>query len=215
VNAHSVSDDAAAIERGRLLFARPVLFRASAPTMDVLPDADRPEVALAGRSNVGKSSLLNALAGRRDLARSSAEPGRTRELIFFDVGAGGLYLVDMPGYGFARAPKAEIARWTELVQDYLRGRPTLRRVFLLIDARHGLRENDGAVMDALDASAVSYQIVLTKIDSLRKAGEDAARIAEVAAQLRRRPAAHPVVLAVSAHAGAGLEALRAEIAGIV
>lgn len=183
--------------------------------MDVLPDADRPEVALAGRSNVGKSSLLNALAGRRDLARSSAEPGRTRELIFFDVGAGGLYLVDMPGYGFARAPKAEIARWTELVQDYLRGRPTLRRVFLLIDARHGLRENDGAVMDALDASAVSYQIVLTKIDSLRKAGEDAARIAEVAAQLRRRPAAHPVVLAVSAHAGAGLEALRAEIAGIV
>jgi GTP-binding protein len=216
-NAQSGAEDgelsAAALETGRLLFAGPIEFERSAPAMADLPEADRVEIAFAGRSNVGKSSLLNTLTGRKALARASAEPGRTRELVSFLVGER-LRLMDMPGYGFARAPKTEIARWTGLVRDYLRGRPTLKRVFLLIDARHGVKPNDAEVMDLLDASAMLYQAVLTKTDKL-SAGEAATVLAATKATLAKRPAAHPVVLSASSVTNAGVEALRAEIAALL
>ena len=154
------------IEIGRLLFAGPIAFELGVVSMDGLPPAELPEIAFAGRSNVGKSSLLNALTNRKGLARASNEPGRTRELNFFRVGDT-LRLVDLPGYGFAKAPKTEIARWTGLMRDYLRGRAPLKRVLLLIDTRHGLKPNDMDVMKALDVSAVTYQIVLTKADKLK------------------------------------------------
>jgi len=180
--------------------------------MDGLPPAELPEIAFAGRSNVGKSSLLNALTGRKALARASSEPGRTRELNYFRVGDT-LRLVDLPGYGFAKAPKNEIARWTSLMRDYLRGRAPLKRVLLLIDARHGLKPNDNEVMKALDDAAVTYQIVLTKADKM-KPTENQETIAAVQAAIAKRPAAHPLVMATSSETGDGIEALRAEIAAL-
>jgi GTP-binding protein len=175
-----------------------------------LPEADRLEVAMAGRSNVGKSSLINALTNRKALARASSEPGRTRELVSFLLGER-MRLMDMPGYGYARAPKTEIERWTTLVRDYLRGRATLSRVLLLIDSRHGVKPNDLQVMDLLDQSAVVYQIVLTKADKLKK-GQAEAVVAATALAVKRRPAAHPEVLIVSAETGEGIPELRAVVA---
>ncbi|MGE3303684.1 MAG: ribosome biogenesis GTP-binding protein YihA/YsxC [Hyphomonadaceae bacterium] len=207
-----MSDQDAAIEAGRLLFAQTAAFERGAARGEDMPEADLPEIAFAGRSNVGKSSLVNALTGRRALARASSEPGRTRELNFFRLGER-LRLVDLPGYGFARAPKTEIARWTALTRDYLRGRVSLKRVFVLVDSRQGLMTNDAAILDMLDASAQSYQIVLTKADKPRP-GELAEREAGVAAAVARRPAAHPVVLVTSAEDGRGLDVLRAEIAAL-
>jgi GTP-binding protein len=207
-----VDDTELDLEAGRLLFARPIVFLLGVTRFEDLPEPDRAEVAFAGRSNVGKSSLLNALASQKGLARASNEPGRTRELNYFET-SGPLYLVDLPGYGFARAPKSDIARWTALMRDYLRGRPTLRRAFLLVDARHGLKPSDREVMDALDAAAVSYEVVLTKADKLKPAG--LARVAEeTAAAIVRRPAAYPVVRTTSAETGLGLPELRAEIAAL-
>jgi GTP-binding protein len=200
------------IEIGRLLFAGPINFELGVASMDGLPSATVPEIAFAGRSNVGKSSLLNALTGRKALARASTEPGRTRELNYFRVGDT-LRLVDMPGYGYAKAPKAEIARWTALMRDFLRGRSALKRVLLLIDARHGLKDHDKEVMDALDTAAVTYQIVLTKADKL-KPTEVAACAAETAAAIAKRPAAHPFVLVTSSETSAGIPELRAEIAAL-
>jgi GTP-binding protein len=200
------------IETGRLLFAGPIEFELGVVDMARLPSATVPEVAFAGRSNVGKSSLINTVTGRNKLARASTEPGRTRELNFFRVGEQ-LRLVDMPGYGYAKAGRADIARWTTLVRDYLRGRAALKRVVLLIDARHGLKPHDKEVMDTLDTAAVNYQIVLTKADKLKPTEAEA--IAEATrAEIRKRPAAHPEVIVTSAETGAGIEQLRAEIAAL-
>jgi GTP-binding protein len=199
------------IEAARVLFARPAEFLMGAAQIDQLPPPDLPEIAFAGRSNVGKSSLINGLVGRSGLARSSSEPGRTREVNFFLLD-GRLRLVDLPGYGFARASKGEARRFQNLARDYLRGRPNLRRVFLLIDARHGLKPPDAVAMDAFDLAAVSYQIVLTKADKLKPAQAEAERRRTEAA-VAKRPAAFPRALAVSATSGAGLPLLRAEAAG--
>ena len=178
-------------------------------SLDTLPPPDLPEIAFAGRSNVGKSSLINALTGRKSLARASNEPGRTRELNFFNLG-GRLRIVDLPGYGFAKAPKPVVERWTQLTQDYLRGRVNLKRVLLLIDARHGLKAVDEGVMKALDEAAVSYQIVLTKADKL-KPGEAAARAQATSDAIKRRPAAFPIVALTSSAKGDGVPELRAAI----
>lgn len=200
------------IERGRLLFAGPIEFERGVPSMDFLPVADLPEVAFAGRSNVGKSSLINALTGRSKLARASTEPGRTRELNFFRM-ADKLRLVDLPGYGYAKAPKAEIGRWTMLTRDYLRGRSTLKRIVLLVDGRHGLKPDDKDVMDALDKVAVTYQVVLTKADKV-KPTEIAATMDATQAMIAKRPAAHPEIIATSSETGLGIDLLRAEIAAL-
>lgn len=200
------------IEAGRLLFAGPVDFERGVPSMDFLPDEAAPEVAFAGRSNVGKSSLINALTGRNKLARASTEPGRTRELNFFRMGDR-LRLVDLPGYGYAKAPKSEIGRWTALTRDYLRGRSTLKRVILLIDGRHGLKPDDKDVMDALDKAAVTYQLVLTKSDKV-KPTEIEALAAATRAAIAKRPAAHPEIVATSSETGLGIDVLRAEIAAL-
>jgi GTP-binding protein len=201
-----------AIEAGRLFFAKPWRFLLSAPTMAALPDPDAVEIAFAGRSNVGKSSLINALMGRKGLARTSNTPGRTQELIFFTADAG-LTVVDMPGYGYARASKKTVADWTLLVFAFLRGRAHLRRVYLLVDGRHGLKANDGDALDLLDKAAVSYQIVLTKADKLRPAALEQV-LAETRTAIAKRPAAHPEIIATSAETGAGLDILRAEIAAL-
>lgn len=198
------------IEVARVLFARPVEFLMGAARIDGLPPPDLPEVAFAGRSNVGKSSLINALTARRHLARASTEPGRTREVNFFLLD-GRLRLTDLPGYGFARASRTDTRRFQNLGRDYLRGRPNLRRVYLLIDARHGLKSADTEALDALDQAAVSYQIVLTKTDKLKPA-EVQAMVEATAVKVARRPAAFPRVVATSAETGAGLAELRAEIA---
>ena len=197
----------------RVLFAREAVFELGAARIDQLPPTDLPELAFAGRSNVGKSSLINALVNRSGLARSSSDPGRTREVNFFRLD-GRVRLVDLPGYGFAKAPRAEATRFQNLARAYLRGRPNLRRVFLLIDARHGLKPQDAEAMDALDAAAVSYQAVLTKSDKLKPEAAEAIRRATEAA-LARRPAAFPRTLAVSAQSGAGLDLLRGEAAAAV
>jgi GTP-binding protein len=203
----------AQIEAGRRLFAGDWQFVAAAGGLAVLPPMATTEIAFAGRSNVGKSSLINALTGRRALARTSATPGRTQELIFFASGeraAAGLVLVDMPGYGYAAAPKAKVNAWTRLIHDYLRGRATLARVYLLVDARRGMMPADEEVLALLDKAAVSYQVVLTKCDAL-SATALADRLAETRAKLARRPAAYPIVLATSAETGAGIAELRAAI----
>jgi GTP-binding protein len=201
-----------AIEAGRIAFARPWRFTTAASSVASLPPPGAAEVAFAGRSNVGKSSLINALTGQKGLARTSNTPGRTRELNFFTADDG-VVIVDLPGYGYARAPKRAVKDWTRLVFDFLRGRAGLRRVYLLVDARHGLKPNDREVLDLLDQAAVSYQVVLTKSDKEKPAGL-VERVAETEAALARRPAAHPRVIATSAATGAGLPELRAEIAAI-
>jgi GTP-binding protein len=201
------------IAAGEALFARPWEFLRSAPSLDTLPGADRPEIAFAGRSNVGKSSLINALVKRRGLARTSNTPGRTQELNFFLTPGVPLYLVDMPGYGFAEAPKDKVEAWTRLVKAYLRGRPTLLRVFLLIDARHGLKKVDLELMALMDEAAVSYQGVLTKADKVKPQ-----HLAEVVATTRDALAEHPAafarLIATSSQKGSGVEDLRAEIAAL-
>jgi GTP-binding protein len=208
---------AADIEEGRLLFAGEWAFVSAAGSIDSLPPAGGLEVAFAGRSNVGKSSLINALTGRRSLARTSHTPGRTQELIFFAPGggaAGKLLLVDMPGYGYAAAAKHKITAWTRLIHDYLRGRATLGRVYVLIDARHGLKTADDAILDTLGKAAVSHQIVLTKCDQVGEA-ELAGCIDRVEAALRKRPAAFPQIIATSSPTGAGIPQLRAAIARLL
>lgn len=180
--------------------------------LDGLPDPDMPEIAFAGRSNVGKSSLVNALTGRKTLARTSGDPGRTRELNFFDLG-GRIRLVDLPGYGFAKAPRDVAERWTRLTQSYLRGRVNLKRVFLLIDSRHGLKKNDEEVMADLDKSAVLYQVVLTKLDKL-KPSEQEAVIGQTLQRIARHPAAYPKIGATSSAKKTGLDDLRADIADL-
>jgi GTP-binding protein len=204
------SDELAA---GEALFARTWQFVKSAPSLHTLPEADRPEVAFAGRSNVGKSSLINALVRRRGLARASNTPGRTQELNYFETPDVALYLVDMPGYGFAEAPKGKVEAWTRLVKAYLRGRPTLQRVFLLIDARHGLKRIDLELMELMDEAAVSYQAVLTKADKV-KPPHLAEVVAATHAELERHAAAFARLLATSAQTGSGIAELRAEVAGL-
>jgi GTP-binding protein len=201
------------VAAGEALFNRPWQFVRAVPGLEFLPATDRPEVAFAGRSNVGKSSLINALAKRSGLARTSNTPGRTQELNFYEAPGVMLYLVDMPGYGFAKAPKQKVDAWTALVKDYLRGRQTLARVFLLIDARHGVKVPDRAIMELMDEAAVSYQGVLTKTDKVKPPA-----LAEIAAATQRElathAAAHAVLLQTSSHTGAGLEYLRAAIAAL-
>jgi len=211
-DAESAQDDGPDPEFGRWLFAQDCGFIAGVATMEQLPEFSLPEIAFAGRSNVGKSSLLNALTGRNHLARTTHTPGRTRQINFFELGAR-LILVDLPGYGYAKAPKGEIARWTGLTRDYLRGRPTLRRVCLLIDARRGVRSADREIMTELDKAAVSYQLVLTKTDKV-KAGEIAERLGEIDALRKTHIALHPGVPSTSSHSGSGMAELRAEVAAL-
>jgi GTP-binding protein len=201
--------DAELIEAGRKLFAGDWHFIWAAPSIETLPPMAGLEVAFAGRSNVGKSSLINALTGRSTLARTSHTPGRTQELIFFEgPEQAGFRLVDMPGYGYASAPKAKVASWTALIHKFLQGRATLARVYVLIDARHGIKDVDLDVLKTLDKSAVSYQVVLTKADQV-KGSELTTRIEETVAALAKHPAAFPDVLATSSRTGAGMPELRA------
>jgi len=204
----------AELEAGRLLFARPWTFLTSAAAIDQLPPPAPVELAFVGRSNVGKSSLINALTGRKGLARTSNTPGRTQLLNFFGAPDTPLVLVDMPGYGFAQAPKGMVDNWTDLIFAFLRGRTTLRRVFLLVDSRHGLKQNDCDAMSVLDKTAVSYQVVLTKADKITV--KQLARVRDdVSEGIRKRPAAHPLVLATSSEKGGGIPDLRCEIADIL
>jgi GTP-binding protein len=200
------------VEAGRLLFAGECRFYFAAQRLDQLPPPGLPELAFAGRSNVGKSSLINALTGRRALARASNTPGRTRQLNFFDL-AGRIALVDMPGYGYAQAGAAIKEDWQGLMFNYLRGRPTLQRVILLLDSRIEFKASDGAVMDLLDKAAVTYQLVLTKTDAI-KPGAMARKLDETVALAARHPAAYPQVVATSSETGAGIDLLRAMIAGL-
>jgi GTP-binding protein len=210
-----VSKDAGAtadgVEQARRLFSGRVEFLLSAPSLDFLPPGDFPEVAFAGRSNVGKSSLINAVTGRKAIARTSVTPGRTQELNFFEVGEPTRFrLVDMPGYGFAKAPVKVVERWRRLVRDFLRGRQGLRRTLVLIDARHGIKPPDEEMLKMLDEAAVGYRLVLTKADKI-KASELAATLAGVEAQARKHVAAHPTVHVTSAEKGLGIPELRAAI----
>ena len=204
--------DADAREAGRLLFAGPVDFVKGVVAMDGLPPPDRAEVCFAGRSNVGKSTLINALTGRRWLARASNTPGRTQEINYFAAGPSH-YLVDLPGYGFAEAPKPVVERWQRLLKAYLAGRQTLRRAFVLVDMRHGVKPVDAEIMGLLDKSAVPFQVVLTKADKLRK-GEAEAVLAQVRGALQKHPAAYPELVVTSSEKGEGIETLRAIIAGM-
>jgi GTP-binding protein len=204
---------AAEIEAGRRLFAGAWDFIFAAGSIESVPPMGAPEIAFAGRSNVGKSSLINALTGRRALARTSNTPGRTQQLIFFG-GPDRLVLVDMPGYGYAATAKSKVAAWTTLIHDYLRGRATLARVYVLIDARHGLKDVDDAILDTLSKAAVSHEIVLTKCDQVEEAAL-AERTAAVQAAIRKRPAAFPDVIATSARTGAGIDLFRAAIARLL
>lgn len=201
-----------AIEVGRLLFARQATFMKGVVSLDGLPDEGPPEVAFAGRSNVGKSTLLNALVGQKGLARASNTPGRTREINYFDL-EGLMRLVDLPGYGYARASRTESEKWMALTRDFLRGRSVLRQVCILIDSRHGLKATDIEVMDLLDEAAVVYQIVLTKSDKIKPTALDKL-IGVTAEKIARRPAAHPFIRATSSEKGDGISALRAELAAL-
>jgi GTP-binding protein len=213
-----VSDDSPhsdeQIEAGRRLFAGPCTFVAGAASIESLPPFDLPEIAFAGRSNVGKSSLVNALTGRSTLARVSSKPGHTRQLNFFDLG-GRLMLVDLPGYGFAQVSKSLKQSWQDLAAAYLRGRPTLKRICLLIDARHGVKDSDRETMKNLDKAAVVYQLVLTKADLLKSAAAVAQAVQSATAEAAKHAAAHPQVIASSSETGAGIPELRAELAALV
>ena len=202
------------VEAGRLLFARPFVFVKGCVRISDLPPSDRTEIAFAGRSNAGKSSLINALVGMKSLARTSNTPGRTQELNIFESEHSPLRIVDMPGYGFAQAPKPKVEAWTKLIHAYLTGRPTLRRVYVLVDGRHGAKANDLSLMNELDSAAVSYQVVLTKADKPSVKELDAA-IATTTAAVAKRPAAHPELIVTSSETGAGMETLRAEIAELL
>ena len=203
--------DAASMERGRLLFAGETEFLKGVVAMNGLPPADRIEVCFAGRSNVGKSTLINALTGRKGLARASNTPGRTQEINYFT--AGDIYVVDLPGYGFANAPVPVVEKWQRLLKQYLQGRQTLRRVFVLIDARHGAKAVDEEIMSLLDASAVTFQVVMTKTDKL-KGGALQASLDKTRAALAKHPAAFPEIILTSSEKGEGIPTLRAVIAGI-
>ena len=200
----------AQLEAGRLLFARDVTFMLSAVSLETLPPARLPEICFAGRSNVGKSSLINALTNRKGLARASNTPGRTRELNYFNVDER-LFVVDLPGYGYAKASKSDIARWTKLTRQFLFGRASLRRVFLLIDSRHGLKDSDLELMAMLDETAVTYQLILTKTDKLKKGALEKVSIKTQKA-IAKRPAAFPKIINTSSETKNGLDLLRAEIA---
>ncbi len=205
-------DEKARLESGRVLFARECTFMLGVAKAEQLPVTHNPEIAFVGRSNVGKSSLVNALTGRKTLARTSNTPGRTQQLNFFDLGDA-LVLVDLPGYGFAKVPKSQVDGWTKLILDYLKGRRELTRAMLLIDARHGLKDKDRTVMSTLDAAAVNYQIVLTKADKV-KAGPLAAIIEAVKAESATHVAAYPEILVTSSETGLGIPELRAVLAEI-
>jgi GTP-binding protein len=209
-NQSSISKNS--IEKGRLLFARDVTFMLSAVSLDTLPSARLPEICFAGRSNVGKSSLINALTNRKGLARASNTPGRTRELNYFNIDER-LFVVDLPGYGYAKASKSDIAKWTKLTREFLFGRASLRRVFLLIDSRHGTKESDIELMNMLDETAVTYQIVLTKIDKIKKNEIDKVHI-KTSALIAKRPAAYPNIILTSSEKKSGLDELRSTIASI-
>jgi GTP-binding protein len=200
------------IEAARKLFAGECTFVAGAASFESMPPIALPEVAFAGRSNVGKSSLVNALTGRKSLARTSANPGHTRQINFFDL-AGRLFLVDLPGYGFAQVSRSMKETWADLASAYLRGRPTLKRVCVLIDSRHGVKDSDHETMKNLDAAAVSYQLVLTKVDQLKSAAVPKA-VAAAEAATRRHGAAHPIALPTSSESGFGLAELRAELLAV-
>lgn len=206
-----MSDAAPDIETGRRLFAGACDFVAGAATEAALPPGRLVEVAFAGRSNVGKSSLINALTGRKALARVSHTPGRTQQINFFDLG-GRLMLVDLPGYGYAKASKRKIGEWSDLILRYLRGRPVLRRVLVLVDSRHGLKDSDRALFDLLDETAVNYQVVLTKADETPRTLPGTTEA--VSAELSKHVAAHPLVVATSSRSGAGIPELRAELAAL-
>jgi GTP-binding protein len=206
----TLDEEKARQEAGRLLFAGECLFLRGAAKPADLPPETLPELAFAGRSNVGKSSLINALTGRTTLARTSNTPGRTQELNFFEFPRR-LILVDMPGYGFADAPKDVVKRWQGMMNAYLKGRSVLKRALVLVDARHGLKDTDREIMRMLDVAAVSYQIVVTKADYLKGAALDE-RMAGIGAEIAKRPASHPIVLATSSRSGAGIADLRAELA---
>ena len=197
------------IAEGVALFRKPIDFVKGVVSESGLPPADRPEIAFAGRSNVGKSSLINALCHRKNLARTSNTPGRTREINYFTIGEDA-YLVDMPGYGFAKVPKEMVAGWTKLIERYLRGRLSLKCTFVLIDSRHGIKKKDLEIMEKLDSSAVLYQIVLTKTDKIKK-GELEKRLAETEATIKKHPAAFPLIIATSSNKGDGIDELKGAI----
>lgn len=204
----SFTDDE--IEAGRLLFAQTCTFMLGAAGLDQIPLTELPEIAFAGRSNVGKSSLVNALTGRKTLARTSHTPGRTQQVNFFDLG-GRMIVADMPGYGYAQAPKDQVEKWTRLIKAYLKGRAQLMRVLVLVDARHGIKDTDRQIMKMLDTAAVSYQVVLTKIDKV-KAGPLEKLLEQMHGELARHVASHPVIRCTSSAKGTGIEELRAELA---
>ncbi|ROU02614.1 ribosome biogenesis GTP-binding protein YihA/YsxC [Histidinibacterium lentulum] len=204
--------DALALERGRKLFAGPVDFLKGVVAMDGLPPADRPEVCFAGRSNVGKSTLINALTGRKALARASNTPGRTQEVNYFTLGEAA-YLVDLPGYGYAEAPVAVVQKWQALLKQYLQGRATLRRAFVLIDTRHGIKAVDEEILSLLDGAAVTFQAVMTKADKVKAADRDKV-LSQVRTALAKHPAAYPEIVLTSAEKGDGIATLRAIVAGI-
>ncbi|MGB3316180.1 MAG: ribosome biogenesis GTP-binding protein YihA/YsxC [Albidovulum sp.] len=205
--------DDASREKGRLMFAGPIDFLKGVVAMSGLPPADRIEVCFAGRSNVGKSSLINALTGRKALARASNTPGRTQEINYFTAGDSH-YLVDLPGYGYAEAPVAVVAKWQALLKSYLGGRQTLRRAFVLIDMRHGIKKVDDEILTLLDRSAVTFQVVLTKADKI-KTSEHEAILSQVRGALQKHPAAYPEIIVTSSEKGDGIETLRTIIATMV